>query len=231
METNKIFYSLTIEPIDGDTARLISIDGLKENDSIFSTLPNYVGNSFHQTSSELFIDKWDYEGKIYRIIEIGKCSLSHCHNLKKITIGPDVMKVDWNIYHCSSLTDIIVDPNNGVYHDKGGVLFKGSELVGFPHGRIGEYSIPCGTTKIGKMAFKSCHISKINIPDTVKEIGLNAFYECKNLHEIVLPRNIEKVENNYNAGWRPITQKFYLNEDIHKERPYSIEEVTKMFSV
>lgn len=43
----------------------------------------------------------------------------------------------------------------------------------------GHYVVPEGETKIGRAAFLGCTaLTSIEIPNSVTEIGENAFYEC-----------------------------------------------------
>ena len=52
-----------------------------------------------------------------------------------------------------------------------------------------------GTLYIGDYAFyQNEDIEKVNIPSTVKTIGLEAFYGCESLKEIDLPEEILSIE-------------------------------------
>ena len=80
------------------------------------------------------------------------------------------------------------------------MLVNNSEysVVGY-EGRIsGELEIPSSkngkpVTTIGQGAFSGCDIDTLIIPNTVKEIGKNAFSNCYMLKEISMSSNIEKV--------------------------------------
>lgn len=225
----KKYNQLTIVPITKRSAKLIKVTGIYERDDIFVNLGYYEGINEYETPEKLKIEEEVCENNNYIITEIQQCSFSHCHDLKEIYIGPWVIKINWNMYLCNSLTNIKVNELNPVYHDQDGVLFKGNELIGFPPGRKGEYIIPKGTLKIGNTAFKSSQISSLILPEGLEVIGCNAFYECKNLKEIVLPLSIRKVKFNNNVDHKPILQKFYLQGDKLKKRPYTISEIIKMY--
>lgn len=225
----KQFSTLTIVPLTPKTAKLIKVTGPNNQNNTFINFGDYEGWNKYDTQEKLMISHGEYEGKRYLITEIQECTFSHCSKIKEIFIGKHVTKIKWNMYNCSSLLDIKVDKSNPVYQDKDGVLFKGNELIGFPPGRTGEYIIPEDTLKIGNTAFKSSQISSIILPEGLEEIGCNAFYECKKLKEIVLPLSIKKVKFNNNVDCKPIQQKFYLHGDKLKKRPYSIDEITKMY--
>lgn len=50
--------------------------------------------------------------------------------------------------------------------------------------------------KIGSNAFRNTKISKIELPYTVKFIGSEAFYNCKNLNEIKFSSHLEAISTN-----------------------------------
>lgn len=216
-------------PIEGTSnARLIGFDKIQLS-GVFLEIGTYTGHDYHYTPNTLIIDRTIIDDKEYIITEIQSCSFSHCSDVECIIIGACVERIDWNMYKCSKLQSIIVKDENKVYHDIDGVLFKGNELIAFPQGRIGSYIVPYGTKSIGNHAFKSAKIEHIVLPNTLEEIGDNAFYECHNLKEIVLPQSIKRVKANYNVNRRPIQQRFYLSNDCDKNNPYSIIDITKIF--
>lgn len=220
---------LSIIPLDDKTARLSEINGEINAESVFSKLGKYIGFSDFPTPEEIKVYYGFYKGRKYKITQIQSYSFSHCRSIKTIYIGPDINLIDWNMYQCVSLENIIVDPNNGVYMDKSGVLFKGNELIAFPQGRTGHYDVPYGTSRIGNHAFKSCKLNSVSFPETLTEIGINAFYSCKGIKEFVLPNSIKKVYQNSNQGNQPISQKFYVGSDVNKDNPLSIMDIIKMF--
>ena len=56
---------------------------------------------------------------------------------------------------------------------------------------IKSFSIPQGITKINNYAFTFTGLESITIPDSVREIGDNAFYRCENLKTVKLPTGVE----------------------------------------
>lgn len=229
METE--YLRLCISPIDDKYAELISIESEFPEGSVFNRAVKYEGYNNYYTTECLDIDTAEYEGKIYTISRIKGSAFSHCRNLRCLKIGKCVKAIPWNVYKCCSLKDILVDKSNLVYHDISGVLFKGKELVAFPCGRTGSYIVPSGTRRIGNHAFKSAKISEVIFPNSLEELGINAFYECRNIQEFILPSSIKKIYPNDNIGKQPIEQVFYLDSDIHRKHPMSIIEVMEIFKV
>lgn len=56
-----------------------------------------------------------------------------------------------------------------------------------------EFEGESGTETIGARCFKGSNISKINIPDSVTNIGEAAFGQCNNLTSIVMPSNLTSI--------------------------------------
>lgn len=65
--------------------------------------------------------------------------------------------------------------------------------------------LPQNITKIGISCFDGAAIKQIAIPDTVTEIGDNAFNYCEQLASIALPPNLQKISNRMLAGCRSLT--------------------------
>ena len=225
------FFTLRISKIDNEYAELENISSYeRDGDGVFNTLGVYTSHDHYYTPDEVKIyTGFDSDGIEYKISKINDCAFSNCRDLINLIIGPYVSRIGWNMYQCTSLMNIKVDSANPTYHDIDGVLFKGHELMAFPHARTGHYDVPYGTVKIGRMAFKSCLLSSISFPETLTEIGINSFYRCRNIKEFILPKSIKKVYSNCDINFKPISQVFYLSDDINKLHPFSITEIIKMF--
>ena len=65
--------------------------------------------------------------------------------------------------------------------------------------------LPQNLTKIGISCFDGAAIKQIAIPDTVTEIGDNAFNYCEQLASIALPPNLQKISNRILAGCMSLT--------------------------
>lgn len=80
----------------------------------------------------------------------------------------------------SKLTEFEVSSENDTYTVQDGVLFsdEGKVLLAFPTGYAGSYTIPEGTLGIQAYAFGHCRqLVDLGIPQSVKLIGANAFYD------------------------------------------------------
>lgn len=222
-----------INPINSEEASLHHISPAENMSGIMNKLISYDSKIYHHTDDEICIEYGYKDGIVYRIVEIEDGAFSNCNELKKIYISKYVREIAWNMFQCSSLMDIDVDENNDYFKSIDGVLFTKSKnrmkLIGFPSGRTGSYKVPDGTIELGSCSFKTSKISELILPDSLQVIGINVFYECKNLEEIIIPDTIKIVKSNNDRYQIPITQRFYFKTDIQKNTPYTISELCDKF--
>ncbi len=100
---------------------------------------------------------------------------------------------------CSSLKSIDVASANLYYISENGVLFNKAKtnLLQYPAGKFDKvYTVPNGVVALGKMAFSSCQSININLPNSIANIGADAFINCSNLLGIRIPDNVTRIETN-----------------------------------
>lgn len=132
-----------------------------------------------------------YEGLEYNIIDDTQIELTGVADktTSKIHIPTEIdgrtVNVESTAFSgCSELTEITVDSENPYYSSVEGVLFNKdeSQLIAYPTGLSGEYTIPEGTRSIGFNAFQNAvDLTYINIPDSLESIGRFAFSGCDSL--------------------------------------------------
>ena len=95
---------------------------------------------------------------------------------------------------CVSLSEINVSPANTSYSSKDGVLFNadGSEIVWFPMGKDGDYTLPSTVVSIGDYAFQECSITRFTLPDNIGTIGQAVFFNSK-VQEVDMPEALRLV--------------------------------------
>ena len=119
-------------------------------------------------------------------------------SLISVTIPDSVTKIDSYAFDCKKLTTITANLANPVFASIDGVLFSKdkTELIRYPEGRQGDYIIPDSVTKIRIKAFlrhkfsESIGLTSITIPDSVTEIGYNAFCGCTGLTSFTIPTHL-----------------------------------------
>lgn len=130
------------------------------------------------------------------------------YNLEKLLITKYVCEVKWNGLGRCKFKAFEVSQDNKVFQAIDGVLYtkKGFdrsgktdkkhmiELVACPT-NIKTHNVMIGTIRIANCAFKGSLIETLNLPDTLEEIGVNAFYMTPNLKHLKLPLSICKIES------------------------------------
>lgn len=147
---------------------------------------------------------------------IGQGLFAHCSHLKHIILPSDVIKIEKDAFTdctslkeieipasvnqllpssgCTALETILVSKANTQYSSLDGVLFngKGTEIIWFPMGKQGDYTLPSTLTSIGDYAFKECSITRFNFPESMTEIGQGTLMNCK-VEEVSLPAQLKQI--------------------------------------
>lgn len=137
--------------------------------------------------------------------EIAAEAFSHCIRLRKMHL-PASLEIlgkhaisdtfGWSD-SLNGLEQISVDADNPFFSTEGGALFrkldpdesgeeaKGRVLVKYS-GHDREYEIPGDVVCILSSAFRRAEFSRVDVPRSVRDVGTDAFRECKKLREIYL---------------------------------------------
>ena len=134
-------------------------------------------------------------GNCYYVTEEGEVK-----GLASISIPENVIFIGSNAFWgCSALEKIDVAERNAEFCSMDGILFNKAktELLYFPEGKhMEEYEIPSSVQKLGDYAFAYIDVDMENIsiviPDTIREIGAYAFYNCY-LGNIKLPKDLKSI--------------------------------------
>ncbi len=115
-------------------------------------------------------------------LEFGSSVFYNCTALTKVKIPANVSVIPGIFNGCSSLHDIEIDEANSYFASLGGIVFNKdmTEIVYYPQGRGGTYSIPETVTVIAPGVFYgNKSIEQLIIPNTVSYIGEGAFKNTK----------------------------------------------------
>ncbi len=131
---------------------------------------------------------------------IEKDAFAHCTALESIEISASVTSL-LPSSGCTGLKNIQVSKANTYYSSQDGVLLNGSgtEIVWFPMGKTGSYTLPSTITSIGDYAFKECSITQFAFPDGMKDIGQGAFMNSK-VEEVKLPASLRTLPSGVFQG-------------------------------
>lgn len=133
------------------------------------------------------------------VTNLGKGLFNCLTKTEEIVLPRSINNVEWSFWNCRKLKNIEVihDYNGGFLCSIKGVLFSYDKkvLIAYPNKHGSIYSIPEGVKSINKFAFKDCpNIIELHIPKSLRHIGINAFYRCTNLKEIICDAPLETLQ-------------------------------------
>ena len=118
-----------------------------------------------------------------------------CSSLTSVTIPKSVTSIGYAaLGGCTGLTSIIVEKGNTYYDSRDNcnaiIETKSNTLINGCKNTI----IPNSVTNIGIEAFYGCSgLTSIVIPNSVTNIGSDAFYGCSGLTSIVIPNSVTNI--------------------------------------
>lgn len=165
--TDEIFTGFNILELNGDK---ISVDGFDFQKDVLSNSDQAWLSTLHGVTGDC---KWYYNmaGTIWVLGE------GEMYNYQSYSSTP------WCINNC--------DPNVVIIEE--GVTSVGA--YAFANPSVAEVDLPRSLTKINKYAFSGTCIGDIDFGDDIVSIGSGAFYDCKYLQGIFMPKNVESIED------------------------------------
>lgn len=130
------------------------------------------------------------------VVGIGDWAFNGCFGLTNVAIGAGVAGIGQGAFSaCFNLIEIAVNAGNTVYSSSNGVLFDRNKttLLLCPGGKTGNYSIPAGVADIADEAFADCRLTGVEIPDSVVNIGHDAFYWCTSLTNVAIGNGVTNI--------------------------------------
>lgn len=138
------------------------------------------------------------------VTSIGTECFFGCDGLTSITLPVSLSFIgEGALASGPNLANIFVEEGNPYYCSIDGVLFSKDkiEIVAYPSGRTGDYSIPETVKYISDWAFCICKgLTSVNIPETVTHIGNYAFIDCFSLTSVDIPDNVTYIGSRAFAG-------------------------------
>ena len=114
-------------------------------------------------------------------------------------MGMSTLNYNNAVAHCASLRAFTVSPENPCFTAVDGVLFNKNKtvLVRYPAGKTATaYTVPDTVREIGADAFWGCKtLTAVTLPDSLEVIGADAFHECQALAELNFPNSVKRIEN------------------------------------
>lgn len=149
-------------------------------------LPSSNCEIFYGAFGESSIREVDFKNNIIK----GAC-LTDCNSLTKVKIGSSCDVRSNPIFNCSNVKTLegegFVDNK---YYLKNGVLsFVNKSLI-----NVDSFEIPEGVTEITEYCFCTMTLGRVSIPESVKTIGIKAFYSTKvSGNEFTIPESVTHI--------------------------------------
>ncbi len=117
------------------------------------------------------------------LTDMGDGVFDKCKNLAEVDLGNGVTRIgERSFTGCRVLASIKI-PDSVVSIGK--AAFTGCNLTSVTLGN--------GVTEIGEDAFRACNFDKIILPDSLKTIGVNAFFCVRSLQEVRFGKALENI--------------------------------------
>ena len=129
------------------------------------------------------------------VTKIGNYAFEGCTDLTSIVIPDSVKEIDGSTFeNCTDLASIVVSEDNKVYDSRDNcnaiIETESNTLIAGCKNTV----IPDSVTEIGEDAFReSTGLTSIVIPNSVTKIGNSAFEGCTGLKSIVIPDSMTEI--------------------------------------
>ncbi|MHB9140699.1 MAG: leucine-rich repeat domain-containing protein [Paludibacter sp.] len=177
MKRQLLLFSLLFLSLISLQARSFVLDGINYN--ISSTVVPYsvsVTSGISYTGDIVIPSTVSYNDTVFSVTSIYSNAFIDSDSLTSVTIPNSVSTIGTGaFYGCSELTSINLSPDNPYFIFTDGILYS----------TIQNQLIYCINSKTGK----------IDIPKTVKVIGIGAFYGCKGITSVSVPNSITVINS------------------------------------
>ena len=194
------------------------IDGIKYRLDEYNLTAEVVKKSAGYEGDIIIPEIVDFNERTYRVTSIGDMTFSCCFALTEIVIPDSVKSIGYEAFElcsslksiviparvteikdsafvgCSALTSIIVAEGNPRYDSRencNAIIETATNTLILG---CSQTIIPESITEIGEEAFYACDsLTSITIPDGVTSIGAEAFRNCESLKSITIPVSMKSI--------------------------------------
>lgn len=149
-----------------------------------------IPSTVERIGEQAFAGEWVLEN--IRIAEgvktIGKGAFRGCDSLKEIELPDSVTEIEEEAFSlCDELQNVKLPKKLESLERK---VFAGCD-------KLESVKWPEELKTIGESSFSSCSMRVVTIPDTVTQIGKEAFRNCTNLKTITIGKSVQKVPKSF----------------------------------
>lgn len=186
------------------------------------TIPSSVtmidNSAFYNCSSLTSVTIPDY------VLSIGSEAFAGCEKLTSITIPKSVSNIGTNLFGgCINLTSIEVESGNAKYDSRDNCNAIIETATNTIITSCKNTIIPNTVTSIADKAFYCSDVISITIPNSVTNIGNEAFAYCNNLTSITIPGSVASIGDKAFFRWNSTSAMSIVNL---AETPQKINEDT-----
>ena len=190
------------------------------------TITKYKG-----TSSDVVIPS-EIQGR--KVTEIEDRTFFNLTGLTSVTIPGSVTEIDEGAFSgCTGLMNINVAAENRNYSSQDGALFNKNktELIVYPAGKIGSYTVPNSVIEIDEYSFSGCTgLTNITIPNSVREIDQGAFSGCTGLTDVTIPGSVWEIDERAFSGCTEL-KSVIISDGVMEISDYAFSGCTEMTSI
>jgi len=152
--------------------------------------------------------------------ELGYSSINGAA-LTSVTIPASLTGSVSNELKIKTLEEIILEPGNGAYSVKDGVLYTrdGETLVCYPCAKgpekLEKQDFPAGLKRLGEWAFQNdTKLTEIELPEGLEEIGWMCFDWAESLRKVTLPASLRCIDGYAFTGCQSLEDVVFFSPDV-----------------
>ena len=162
-----------------------------------------IPNSVTSIGSDAFYHCWGLTSVTIpnSVTSIGDYAFSHCFGLTSVTIGNSVTSIKSNAFaKCSGLTSVHISDIaawcNIAFSNSDSNPLSNAHHLYFNGEEVKDLVIPNSVKSIGDNAFYDCSgLTSVTIGNSVTSIGSSAFSGCSGLTSVTIPNSVTSIGN------------------------------------
>ena len=163
-----------------------------------------------------------------RIVGIGEEAFKSCVGIKRLIIPEGIVSIAKGTFSgCSNLHSVVLPTTLRTLGEKADGYGEGA----FQGTDIGSINLPNNIKEIGPNTFYNCkELAKVQLPDNLTAIGTYAFQNCSKIVDIALPVNVRSIKGNAFEGCSSLKD-VQLNEGLTEIGEEAFKECNQLLKI